>query len=262
MHTVKEFNSMYNPFSLEGKNIIVTGASSGIGQQCAIDCSRQGAKVILIGRNEQRLYQTSMQMDGHDHKILSLDLTDTELMINKINETIKNVGPISGVINCAGTSSVTPLKLIKEADITAMLHTNVYPAILLTKEVCKMGNFNKAGCSIIFLSSIMGIVGDCAKTMYSLTKGALQSASRSLAIELAPKKIRVNCIAPGVIITPINTNLPHIADPEKRAVLEAKHPLGLGQTSDISNACVYLLSDAARWITGQTIAIDGGYTAR
>lgn len=253
---------MYNPFSLEGKNIIVTGASSGIGQQCAIDCSKQGAKVIIIGRNEQRLYQTSMQMDGKGHKILSLDLTDIELMIHKINETIKDIGPISGVINCAGTSSVTLLKLIKEADITAMLHTNVYSALFLTKEVCKMGNYNKAGCSIIFLSSIMGLVGDSAKTMYSLTKGALQSACRSLAIELAPKKIRVNCIAPGAIVTPINTNLPHIADPEKRAVLEAKHPLGLGQTSDISNACVYLLSDAARWITGQTIAVDGGYTAR
>lgn len=262
MLTVKEFNSMYNPFSLEGKNIIVTGASSGIGQQCAIDCSKQGAHVILIGRNEQRLLQTSLQMDGQGHKILNLDLTETELMNLKINEVIKDIGPVSGVVNCAGMSSVTPLKLIKEADITAMLHTNVYSALFLTKEVCKMGNYNKAGCSIIFLSSIMGLVGDSAKTMYSLTKGALQSACRSLAIELAPRKIRFNCIAPGAIITPINTNLPHIADLEKRAVLEAKHPLGLGQTSDISNACVYLLSDAARWITGQTIAVDGGYTAR
>ena len=90
---------------------------------------------------------------------------------------------------------------------------------------------------------------------------ALQSACRSLAIELAPKKIRVNCVAPGAIMTPINANLPHMADPEKRAVLEAKHPLGLGETSDISNACIYLLSDAARWVTGQTIAVDGGYTA-
>lgn len=253
---------MHNPFSLDGKNIIVTGASSGIGQQCAIDCSKQGARVVLIGRDEKRLHQTLSQMDGQNHKILNLDLTEIESMIHKVNEAIKEIGPISGVINCAGISSVTPLKLIKEADATAMLRTNVYSAIFLTKEVCKMGNYNKAGCSIVFLSSIMGIVGESAKTMYSLTKGALQSASRSLAIELAPKKIRVNCIAPGVIITPINSNLPHIADPEKRMALEKMHPLGLGQTTDISNACIYLLSDAARWITGQIIAVDGGYTAR
>ena len=187
--------------------------------------------------------------------------TPKVVKVEHIKEVVKEVGFIAGVINCAGVSSITPLKLIKETDMTAMIQSNIYSALFLTKEICRMGHYDKAGTSIIFLSSIMGLVGDNAKTMYSLTKGALQSACRSLAIELAPKKIRVNCVAPGAIMTPINANLPHMADPEKRAVLEAKHPLGLGETSDISNACIYLLSDAARWVTGQTIAVDGGYTA-
>ena len=252
---------MDNPFSLEGKNIIVTGASSGIGRKCAMDCAAMGARVILIGRNEQRLQETMLQMVNDNHVLLSLDLTNIELMAQKVKEVVKEVGFIAGVINCARVSSIPPLKLIKETDMTAMIQSNIYSALFLTKEICRMGHYDKAGTSIIFLSSIMGLVGDNAKTMYSLTKGALQSACRSLAIELAPKKIRVNCVAPGAIMTPINANLPHMADPEKRAVLEAKHPLGLGETSDISNACIYLLSDAARWVTGQTIAVDGGYTA-
>ena len=106
----------------------------------------------------------------------------------------------------------------------------------------------------------MGVTGENAKSMYSLTKGSLISVARSLAVELAPKHIRVNCISPGAIETPINALQPYMANPDKRAALEAKHPLGLGQTTDISYACVYLLSNAARWITGQNLIIDGGYT--
>ena len=121
-------------------------------------------------------------------------------------------------------------------------------------------NINTVGASVVFFSSIMGLVGENSKSLYSMTKGALISASRSLAVEYAKKKIRINCISPGVVITPINTNQPYIADPEKRALLEAKHPLGLGQTNDIANACVFLLSDASRWMTGQNLVIDGGYT--
>lgn len=253
---------MNNPFSLKDKTIVVTGASSGIGAQCAIDCAAMGANVVLVARTRTRLNETLSRMAPGNHRVVSQDLTKIELMGNLVKDIKENLGPISGLVCCAGISSVTPLNLIKEDELNNMLYTNVYSSIFLTKEICKRGNFDKEGTSIVFLSSIMGLVGETAKTMYSLTKGALQSASKSLAVEMAPKKIRVNCIAPGTIITPININLPHIADPEKRRLLEAKHPLGLGETTDISNACVFLLSDAARWITGQVIAIDGGYTAK
>ena len=126
-----------------------------------------------------------------------------------------------------------------------------------------MGNYDKdSGCSIIFFASIMGMVGDKGKTLYSATKGALIAASHSMACELASKKIRVNVISPGAIETPINANLPHMSDLKLRKELEDKHLLGLGECSDISNACIYLLSDASKWVTGLNLVVDGGYTTR
>ena len=108
----------------------------------------------------------------------------------------------------------------------------------------------------------MGSYGDIGKSLYAMTKGALQAASKSLACELASKKIRVNSVSPGLIVTPINENLPHIADPQKRKKLEELHLLGLGNTEDVANACVYLLSDASKWVTGINLFVDGGYTAK
>jgi len=145
--------------------------------------------------------------------------------------------------------------------IDELFRNNVYSAYLLTKEVCRMGNFSKDGGSIVFLSSIMGTHGEVGKSLYSMTKGALISLSKSLACELALKKIRVNTISPGVIITPINENAPHISDPGKRQELEKKHLLGLGSVVDVANACIFYMSDASRWITGTNLFVDGGYNA-
>lgn len=253
----------YNPFSLENKVIIVTGASSGIGAQCAIDCSKMGAKVVLVARNVERLNQTLGQMEGEGHIVLPLDLSLSDGLKERIKDLVKQVGKINGVVNCAGMSSVTPLKLVTDELFDRFFHANVYSAINLSKEVTRVGNYDKeGGCSIIFFSSIMGLVGDKCKTLYSATKGALIAASRSMACELAKNNVRVNVVSPGAIETPINAKLPHMADPELRKELENKHLLGLGRCSDISNACIYLLSDAAKWVTGQNLIVDGGYTAR
>lgn len=255
---------MFNPFSLENKVIIVTGASSGIGAQCAIDCSKMGARVVLVARNEERLKQTLEQCEESSrHIILSLDLSSSEGLKEAIKDVVSKVGKINGVVNCAGMSSVTPLKLVTDELLDQFFRTNVYSAINLSKEVTRVGNYDKEhGCSIIFFASIMGICGDKCKTMYSATKGALIAAARSMACELAKNKIRVNVVSPGAIETPINAKLPHMADPELRKELEDKHLLGLGECSDISNACIYLLSDAAKWVTGQNLIVDGGYTAK
>ena len=255
---------MYKPFSLENKVIIVTGASSGIGAQCAIDCSKMGARVVLVARNEERLKQTLEQCEESSrHIILPLDLSSSDGLKDAIKDVVAKVGKINGVVNCAGMSSVTPLKLITDELLDQFFRTNVYSAINLSKEVTRVGNYDKeGGCSIIFFASIMGLCGDKCKTMYSATKGALIAAARSMACELAKNKIRVNVVSPGAIETPINAKLPHMADPELRKELEDKHLLGLGECSDISNACIYLLSDAAKWVTGQNLIVDGGYTAK
>ena len=255
---------MYNPFSLENKVIIITGASSGIGAQCAIDCSKMGARVVLVARNEEGLKQILEQCEEPSrHIILPLDLSLSDGLKDAIKDVVAKVGKINGVVNCAGMSSVTPLKLITDELLDQFFRTNVYSAINLSKEVTRVGNYDKnGGCSIIFFASIMGLCGDKCKTMYSATKGALIAAARSMACELAKNKIRVNVVSPGAIETPINAKLPHMADPELRKELEDKHLLGLGECSDISNACIYLLSDAAKWVTGQNLIVDGGYTAK
>lgn len=252
---------LFNPFSLQGKKIIITGASSGIGQRCAVDCSRMGATVILVARNEERLAQTKTLMEGCGHLSISIDLTDSNAIQNIAAEIAQSVGKVDGLINCAGISTTLPLKLISSDKLDKFFRTNVFSAIELTREITKVKSMNNGG-SVIFISSIMGCVGESGKSLYSMTKGALISASRSLACEFAKRMIRVNCISPGAILTPINENLPHMSDPDQRNILEGKHPLGLGQTSDISSACIYLLSDASRWVTGQNLIVDGGYTAR
>lgn len=253
---------MFNPFSLENKVILVTGASSGIGRQCAIDCSKMGAKVVLVARNQERLDETRSMMDGDGHLVVAQDLTDFESLPNVVKNIVAEVGPLDGVLHCAGISNTEPLKLVGVERLEEFFKANVFGAILLTKEVCKLKNYNKEGTSIVFFSSVMGIVGESCKSSYSLTKGALISGMRSLAVEYSKKNIRVNCVSPGVIETPINANQNYMKDPELRAQFEAKHLLGIGQCSDISNACIYLLSGASRWVTGHNLVVDGGFTVR
>lgn len=251
----------FNPFSLKGKIIIVTGASSGIGRQCAIDFSRMGAIVMLIARNRDRLAETLAALDGAKHKSFAADLTDFAALPGLVESVVSETGKIDGLVNCAGISTTLPLKLMPESRLDEFFKANVYSAIELTREVTRKKYMN-AGGSVIFVSSIMGCVGEAGKSLYSMTKGALIAAARSLACEYSKRLIRFNCVSPGAILTPINEKLPHMSDSEQRKLLESKHLLGLGQTSDISSACIYLLSDAARWMTGQNLIVDGGYTAR
>lgn len=253
---------MFNPFTLEKKTILITGASSGIGRQCAIDCSKMGAKVVLVARNEERLNGTLSSMDGEGHLVAAQDLTDFEVLPQFIKDIVSKMGPLDGVLHCAGISNTEPLKLVGVERLEDFFRVNVFGAIELTREICKLKNVNREGASIVFLSSIMGLVGESCKSTYSLTKGALISGIRSLAVEYAKKKIRFNCVSPGVIETPINANQSYMKDPELRAQFEARHLLGIGQCSDISYACIYLLSNASRWVTGQNLIVDGGYTIR
>lgn len=252
----------YNPFSLKGKTIVVTGASSGIGQQVAITCSLMGAKVVLIGRNTERLESTKSHLLGDGHMAISYNLTDLEHHKDLVADIVAKMGVIDGLVNCAGISTTLPFKLMMPEKVEEFFKTNVYATIELTRQVLNVKNVNKQGASVIFFASVMGCVGENAKSLYSLTKGALISGCRSLAIEYAPKKIRINVVSPGVVETAINRNQPYLADPERRTHTESLHPLGIGTTDDIANACVYLLSDASRWVTGQNLVVDGGYTIK
>lgn len=256
-------DKQFNPFSLEDKVIVISGAASGIARQCAISCSKMGAKLILLDLNEDGLKETMGMVERpKDHYFASVNLTEYVRVGEIIREAVIKVGRINGLLNCAGISTTNLFKLTKPEELDKFFHVNVYTGYFLAQECTKMGNLSKEGGSIVFFSSVAGSFGEVGKSTYGMTKAALLNLAKHLACEMARKKVRVNSISPGVICTPINMNLPHMKDPEKRAALEAQHLLGLGETSDIANACIYLLSDASRWVTGTNLFVDGGFSVR
>lgn len=253
----------FNPFSLEGKVIVISGAASGIARQCAISCSRMGGRLILLDLNAKGLQETlGMVERPEEHFWASINLLDYDKVSEIIKEAVAKVGRINGLLNCAGISTTNLFKLTKPEELDKFFQVNVYTGYFLAQECTKMGNFSKEGGSIVFFSSVAGSFGEVGKSTYGMTKASLLNLAKHLACELSRKKIRVNSISPGAIETPINMNLPHMKDPEKRAALEAQHLLGLGETTDIANACVYLLSDASRWVTGTNLFVDGGFSVR
>lgn len=217
---------------------------------------------LTVDSEVKIVFLFSNLLQGEGHIVVPYDLTNNEGLKDMVSEVVNKVGQLNGALHCAGISDTIPLKLMKIDAIDKFFRSNVYSAIELSREICSMKNISKEGASIVFFSSIMACEGESGKSLYSMTKGALIASAWLLAYEYAKKKVRFNCVSPGAILTPINANLPHMADPERRAALEEKHPLGLGECSDISNACIYLLSDASRWVTGQSLIVDGGYTAR
>jgi NAD(P)-dependent dehydrogenase (short-subunit alcohol dehydrogenase family) len=251
------------PFSLKDKVILVTGASSGIGRQCAISCSQMGATVLLFGRDNDRLKETLALVEEPDkHIICAVDLIEYSMVADIIKTLVEQNGRIDGLINCAGISTTLPLNAVSPQKIEQFFQTNVIAAINLTKQVVKSMHFSETGGSIIFISSVMGVVGENGKTLYSMTKGSLIAVAKSMALELAPKKIRVNTISPGVVETPMSNRAVYNKNRETLNKIRSLHPLDLGKPEDVANACIFLLSDAARWITGTNLIVDGGYLAR
>ncbi len=252
-----------NPFSLKNKKIIITGASSGLGRACAILFSQLGAIIVLMGRDENRLIETRKNMlNPENHLIISLDLTKLDAIEAHIKEASSKLGTFDGLVHCAGISTTLPLRLINEDKLNTFFQTNVYSAIQICKILSKPKYINVNGGSFVLISSVMGHVGEVGKTIYSLTKGALLAGAKSMALELAPKKIRVNCISPGVIITPMTSAQPYNESEESLSLIKSYHPLGLGEPNDVANACAYLISDASKWVTGTNLMVDGGYTAK
>jgi NAD(P)-dependent dehydrogenase (short-subunit alcohol dehydrogenase family) len=255
--------SLQDPFLLNGRHILITGASSGIGKACSVLFASRGASLCLLARDQGRLQETlSLTSDPQNHSSVSVDLTDYKLVEDAVRSIVKEKGPISGIVNCAGISTTLPLNATTIEKMEHFIRTNVIGPISLTKQVLKPGYFAPEGGSIVFLSSVMGVTGEKGKTLYSLTKGALISSVRSLAIELASKKIRVNAVSPGVVNSPMSRNAVYSRDDEALDKIRLLHPLGLGEPDDVANACMFLISDASKWITGTNVIVDGGYLAK
>jgi len=249
-------------FNLKKKNIIVTGASSGIGRQCAITLSQLGANVILIARNEERLNNTFNKLEKGNHTIISQDIAKYAKLEEIVDTVVDKIGKISGFIHSAGVGMTLPLRSMQPSYYEEMFAINVIAGFELAKIISKKKYFDKNGTSFVFISSVMGILGQAGKVGYCSSKGALISGVKAMALELAKKNIRVNCILPGVVETEMsNKMLESLSEDSKKSIINM-HPLGLGKPNDIAYACAYLLSDATRWITGSNLVIDGGYSAQ
>lgn len=241
-----------NPFSLEGKTILVTGASSNIGRKIAVRCSEMMAKVIVAARDEGRMQETIDEMKGDGHQYLSVDLSNAE----SIAALTDALPVLEGVVLCAAKFDTTPVKNIKRECVQSLFDTNTFSNFDIIQKLLKKKKIAKKG-SIVFISSVASMRPYKGNSLYSATKGAINSFSKVLATELGVKKIRVNCIHPGIVKRDEGVREGTLTIEQQRAEME-KFPLGMGETDDIAYASVYLLSDAAKWITGIDLIVDGG----
>jgi len=244
-----------NPFSLVGKTILITGASSGIGRATAISCSQMGAVIILTGRNETRLSATYSMLEGQDHLQICADLT----IQNEMDKLIEQLPKLDGIVSVAGTAKPLVLQQSDKEDVNEVMQINTFVPIHLTRLVLQHKKLNK-GASLIYISSING--NNCAyigSSIYAASKSALTGFMKGVALELAPRGIRANCINPGMIDTDLLKSGSIGQDELEKDRL--KYPLKrYGKPEEVAYAAVYLLSDATKWITGSSLLIDGGYT--
>lgn len=244
--------SKVNPFSLEGKTIMVTGASSGIGRGIAVACSKMGASVTINGRNEKKLQETLSLMDGTDNSILIGDLTD----IKGLGILVSSLPKLDGIVHCAGIGSRVLCKNIVEEDVIQTMDANFMAPVMLQTEILKQKKINK-GSSIVFIASMSNESPSTGNALYAASKGALISYANCLQLELAPRMIRVNCISPAMVWTDLifKGGLTE----EELHEDELKYPLKrYGTPEDIANLAIYLLSDASSWMTGSNLKITGG----
>lgn len=242
----------YNPFSLEGKTILVTGSSSGIGQATAIECSKMGARLVITGRNEDRLNETFSQLVGENHQIITADLNSE----NDINSLVESCPPLNGLVNNAGRGLSKPVNFLKLEDFMDVYQTNIFSMALLIKSFLRKKKLGK-GSSIVFTSSISSYMTAAGLSVYASSKSAVCGYMRTCAIELGVKGIRCNAVLPGMVETKL-INRGTYTDEDKLKDLNL-YPMGrYGMPVDIANGIIFLLSDASSWVTGTELVIDGG----
>lgn len=250
------FDPTYNPYSLVGKTILVTGASSGIGRATAIECSKLGATCVLTGRNEERLQETLSQLVGEGHQYIIANL----LTQDGIDELSASVPILNGVVNNAGIGFTKPIAFIKQDDLDLVFKTNAFAPILVVRSLLKKKKIAR-GASLVFTSSLATLTTSIGNSVYGSAKAAVTVFMRYCARELADKQIRANAVHPGMV----ETKLIHghsISEEELQADMQ-KYPLKrYGQPEEIAHMMIYLLSDASAWVTGQSFVIDGGMSVK
>jgi NAD(P)-dependent dehydrogenase (short-subunit alcohol dehydrogenase family) len=248
------------PMSMTGRNVLVTGASSGIGRATAQLLADVGARVTLVARDRDRLEAARESLAGDGHSIESFDLLDADAIPAWIKGLAERGGPFHGLAHCAGIQSLTPLRVMSAAKLEEMYRANTVTGALLLR------GFQQAGCyespaSVVFAASTAAILAVPANSAYGASKAALLSLARSFAIELAPKRIRINAVVPALVETEMVQRMRASMTQDLFQATVDRHPLGIGEPVDVANAIVFLLSDASKWITGNSIILDGGLSA-
>ena len=244
----------YNPFSLKGKTILVTGASSGIGQATAVECAQMGAEVVITGRDTERL-QATADLVGTPKALIAADLTNQE----DVEHLVAALPPLDGAVLCAGNSTTLPLQFGSREKFDEMFNVNFFAPVELLRLMYKKKVLQK-GASVVLIASIGGTHSFMpGNGVYGASKAALNSLMKYAAREYASRKIRVNSICPGMVDTPL---IHRGTITEEQLAEDAKrYPLGrYGKPDDIANGAVYLLSDASSWLTGHDLVIDGGFS--
>ena len=249
---------MYNPFTLDNKNILITGASSGIGRSVAVECSKMGANVIITGRDSERLNETFGLLVGENHTQVIADLSIYE----EIEHLVEKCSNLDGFVNNAGIAKIVLVKFITKEYLKDIIETNTIAPILLTQLLVKKGKMNNAS-SIVFTSSLSGVF--CVhygESMYAASKGAINGFAKGAALDLSAKKIRVNSVNPSIIQTNIFESAGVIAKDQLQEKISEFPLKRLGKPNDVAFAIIYFLSDASSWVTGANLLIDGGYTLK
>lgn len=247
--------AIYNPMDLDRKHILITGASSGIGQATCVLASKLGAVVSLVARNEERLKETLSVMNGEGHRAYTCDLVNVDGVQDLVKKIVSEQGAVDGMVHCAGIAANRPLKLSVPEFVTEMMNIHYFAFVELMRAVSKKRNCND-GASFVGISSVAGIQGDKAQGAYAAAKGAVQSVIHSFAKELSIRQMRVNSVAFGMIATGMyQTYIDGGGDPQE---LLGSQYMGVGEMQDAANIICFLLSDASKFITGTNLLADGG----
>lgn len=242
------------------QQVLVTGGSSGIGLATAKRIAQEGGRAVLVARSEEKLANAVGQLPGEGHTTIACDAADEKTLVSALKTLRDERGPFHAAVLCAGAHMARPLAVSQLTNFEEMYRSNVLSAAAAIRAFLKVAD--KEGASVVLVSSGAAIRGGAAVAAYSAAKGALLSLGRSLAVELAPKRIRVNAVVPGVVRTPMSAAFLGGLPPEQAEAIVAAHPLGLGEPEDVAAAIAFLASSDAKWITGSELIVDGGLTCK